>query len=417
MVTRNKHFLISLLSFLFILQNHSMIHAQYEPLAELWEVSVSEVPTLLTIEKNLILVDSILTPILDNSSFGGTYISVKANKVFINTINSSMIPIIKASPKIQPYINLLSFKNATNSTFRLNSSFNELTTLAQNLKANNVMIGINPKFNNIVIYLNQKDNETNKNFIDSATKFYPIMNYSTSSTNSTTLRSKIEERQIYERILDGEGLHNIFGEQICSVGPLMKDNFNQFFYLTAGHCFANQPLNPAGFVDFYHLPWYSPPTYDYIGQLEHYSISPYDFGLIHVINPIMLLSAIIKNNDYERYQELFIEDSASVISVGVHLCKSGYTTHVTCGEVTELNAAIVTDFGTKIKLETIVFDAISFEGDSGGPVYSNALHLEPFVTVVGIAINAISSDDLDRTAALPLDVVRRFFDLTLILTS
>ncbi|CAG8737126.1 12958_t:CDS:1, partial [Gigaspora rosea] len=103
----------------------------------------------------------------------------------------------------------------------------------------------------------------------SATKFYPIMIYSTRSKNSTTLRSKIEERQKYTRILDGEGLHNIDGEQVCSVGPLMRDNSNQFFYLTAGHCFENQPLNPAGFVDFYYLPWYSQPTYDYIGPLEH----------------------------------------------------------------------------------------------------------------------------------------------------
>ncbi|CAG8770426.1 12579_t:CDS:2 [Gigaspora margarita] len=152
-------------------------------------------------------------------------------------------------------------------------------------------------------------------------------------------------------------------------------------------------------------------------RLEHYNITPYDFGLIHVINPIMLLSAIIKNNDYERFQELFIEDSASVISAGGSLCKSGYTTHVTCGEVTELNAAIVSEFGSEIKLELIVFDAVSYEGDSGGPVYSKALHLEPFVTAVGITVNAASSDDFDRTAALPLDVVRRFFDLTLILTA
>ncbi|KAF0542529.1 hypothetical protein F8M41_004514 [Gigaspora margarita] len=99
----------------------------------------------------------------------------------------------------------------------------------------------------------------------------------------------------------------------------------------------------------------------------------------------MHLSAIIKNNDYERYQELFIEDSASVISVGAHLCKSGYTTHVIYGDVITLNAVVV-------NIEMIVFDVVGFFGDSDGPVYSNALHLEPFVTV---------SSDGARTALYP----------------
>ncbi|KAF0553847.1 hypothetical protein F8M41_019907 [Gigaspora margarita] len=130
------------------------------------------------------MVNSILTPILDNydSSFGRTYIDAKANKVFINTVNSSMIPIVESSPEIKPYINLLSFQNANNSLYHLNHTFNKLIKLAHERKANNVIISINPKINNIVIYLNHKDDKTNKNFTDIAATFYPIMNYSSTTT-------------------------------------------------------------------------------------------------------------------------------------------------------------------------------------------------------------------------------------------
>ncbi|RIB10990.1 hypothetical protein C2G38_2262678 [Gigaspora rosea] len=417
MITRNIYILISIF---FMFLTHSMIHAQYEPLAKLWGVSVNEVPNLLDIESNLTMVDSLLTPILDGSCFGGTYIDVKANKIFINTVNSSMIPIVESSPKIKPYINLLSFQSATNSSYHLNYTLYNLTVLAQELKANNVIIIINPKFNNVVIYLNHEDDKTNKNFIDVAAKFYPIMNYSSKSfTNSNILEFKIEKRNIQDKVLDGDGLHNIEGNPVCSAGLWMRDanNPNKNYLATAGHCARYQPLNNQGFVDFYHIPWiFSPPTYRYIGPLTQYSFSPYDFGLIEAICPNTSITTIINNFPSRIYRELFIKEVKSITTIGVHVCKSGYTSYATCGFVLNINAKIIgldVDNNTSVKEGMMLTNLYFDEGDSGSPVYQYSKSL-PYVPVVGIGIVGEVGPSL--AGVLHLDVILRHYQLVVVVT-
>ncbi|RIA99989.1 hypothetical protein C2G38_1399120 [Gigaspora rosea] len=382
-----------------MLINHSIIHAQYEPLAKYWGVPVEKVPELLAIEQNLIMVDGILKPRLDTSSFGGTYINAKENKVFINTLNSSMIPIVKSFPEIKPYIDLLSFLNATKSSYQLNTTFNELTILAQKLNAYNVEIGINPKFNNIVIYLNHKDDKVNKNFIDSAAKFNPIMQYSeTYPTDSTPLESNIEKRKrlIEYRLLDGDGLHDRDGDTVCSVGLWVRDSNGQDYIMTAGHCDFASPRNPQGFVDFYQKGWYSLSTYNYIGPLEYFSYAPYDFGLIRYNSTNVTLTTLICNFDHQTiYPVLYVKNVGVVTSSGTSLCKSGETTHVTCGEVIALVTSATFHYPdsnhTDIKKDFFKTDIKCDSGDSGGTVfYYDALRI-PYVLVAGTVIGGTNS--------------------------
>ncbi|CAG8586855.1 8638_t:CDS:2, partial [Gigaspora rosea] len=141
--------------------------------------------------------------------------------------------------------------------------------------------------------------------------------------------------------------------------------------MTAGHCDFISPRNQQGFVDFYQKGWYSLPTYNYIGPLEYHSYAPYDFGLIRYNNSNVTLSTLICNFDHQTiYPVLYVKKVGVVRSVGNSLCISGQTSHVTCGEVIELDA--VSMFKHPIsnlnvtKREMIRTDIECGPGDIGG---------------------------------------------------
>ncbi|KAF0552777.1 serine protease [Gigaspora margarita] len=221
------------------------------------------------------------------------------------------------------------------------------------------------------------------------------MQYSeTDPTDSTTLESNIEKRDglIYPKLLDGDGLHDRNGQEVCSVGLWVQDSNGQDYIMTAGHCGSRSPRNQQGFVDFYQKGWYSPATYRYIGPLEYYSPSPYDFGLIRKIGTNVSLSTDISNLDLDHpnnYAVLYIRDVSVVTSVGASLCKSAYITHVTCGEVLELDV-VTTHMGSnnqsRIKKEMIRTNLNGGPGDSGGIVYTYSARELPFVSVVGTVV-------------------------------
>ncbi|KAF0470230.1 hypothetical protein F8M41_025421 [Gigaspora margarita] len=72
-----------------------MSYAQSEPLMRFWGVSIVEALSLLDNERNLSMVDNLLTLLLENEdeNFGGTYIDTKENLVYVNTIDFSKIVI------------------------------------------------------------------------------------------------------------------------------------------------------------------------------------------------------------------------------------------------------------------------------------------------------------------------------------
>ncbi|CAG8697638.1 39872_t:CDS:2, partial [Gigaspora margarita] len=289
------------------------------------------------------------------------------------------------------------------------------------VKMNNLFHNYIPIINNIVIHLYYEDDPVNKKFIEKAKKFYPIIKYSQpNSANSTKLKSKIKKRIIENLILGGDGLHNVDGSLKCSAGLWVQDENYVDYLLTAGHCYQGSPLNPSGYVEFYLQGWYSQPTYNYIGPLVYYSSVTHDFGLIRHVNTNSTLTTMIDNSDHPNlYKHLLIEEASNIDDVGVHVCKSGFSTHVVCGQVTELNVESsyqLLNGRTFIWRELIGTDMGTIGGDSGGPVFSYSPIKLPYVSVVGITI----AGDESKTEYIPLSVILRVtrlnFNLSIIVT-
>ncbi|KAF0561868.1 hypothetical protein F8M41_017428 [Gigaspora margarita] len=92
----------------------------------------------------------------------------------------------------------------------------------------------------------------------------------------------------------------------------------------------------------------------------------------------------------DQYKELIIVDGVPVFSHGVHICKSGITSHFTCGYVQGLNGIYST--GDRFALEVIITSTDVEGGDGGGPVLSFVSPQDLFLVVVhGIIITRGSS--------------------------
>ncbi|CAG8763640.1 35049_t:CDS:1, partial [Gigaspora margarita] len=258
-------------------------------------------------------------------------------------------------------------------------------------------------------------------FIEKAKKFYPIIKYSQpKSANSTILKSEIKKRVINNLILGGDGLHNIDGSLRCSVGLWVQDENDVNYLLTAGHCYRGSPLNQNGYVDFYLQGWYSQPTYNYIGPLVYYSSVIYDFGLIRHVDTNSTLTTMIDNSDNTNlFKLLLIEESSNVDEAGAHVCKSGFTTHVICGFVTEHN--VESSFQslsgrTFIRREMMSTDIGTIGGDSGGPVFSYSPIKLPYVSVVGISIGGDESSSYYLPLSVILRITKLSYNLSIIVT-
>ncbi|KAF0553922.1 S1 family peptidase [Gigaspora margarita] len=166
------------------------------------------------------------------------------------------------------------------------------------------------------------------------------------------------------RLLCGEGLHRFEISYSCSAGFLANfiDNPNFNYIVTAGHCYNRDTGN-----NFYHYPWGSKYTTYFIGQMVYHSVQKYDFGLIEIRGTHTDPIPMIRNLDSSRYRQLHIHDTTQVSSHGVHLCKSGLFTHVTCGYVRAFDGICIDRRGFMTDL--IITDMHSYHGDSGGPVY------------------------------------------------
>ncbi|RIB24248.1 hypothetical protein C2G38_2169069 [Gigaspora rosea] len=180
----------------YALQSYSIYAAQQHPLARLWDVEDTEVPELLKIERNLISIDELLRPILEQddfiSSFGGTYINIFENHIVVNTVNYSKVDDLLALPQIISHEAFLHFNEANNS-----------------MKFINATKPFNPK----IFYAD--------NF--------------TAPQNITRSRYVVNSRNLKVKVLGGDGLYN---DGLCSVGFWAADRIisDKFYIITAGHC-------------------------------------------------------------------------------------------------------------------------------------------------------------------------------------
>ncbi|CAG8685466.1 15131_t:CDS:2, partial [Racocetra persica] len=200
---------------------NSVTNAQKEPLAILWEVEDKKVLELLNVEKKLIMVDGILQPLLDkfSSSFGGSYIDVFKEKVFINTLDFSKTKNIESTSEIKPYKNLLEFKPASNSLVELRSKFQTICKIAEQNLPKNVEIFIDMEQNNVVVQIKRKLGD--RKFIDSIMPLKPLIIFvreQTSPSNSSqSSNSKLMTDMIFADMI------NIGGDSGGSVFTYSND--------------------------------------------------------------------------------------------------------------------------------------------------------------------------------------------------
>ncbi|CAG8725012.1 7446_t:CDS:1 [Cetraspora pellucida] len=379
--------IINLLSFLLILilQNYLIVHAIYTSLKQYLKVSERELPDLLANEEILIKGNRLLTPLLDESSFGGSYIDIKANKININIVDSSKKNDIMSNPVMEEYLNLLSFKKISNSLDKLNAALYELHNMAKRYNATNLTISNEYEFNKIVLYLNVNDYEKNKAFIDDAEKLYPnllhivIKAKNKISFNLSSSSFALKTRDIKNVIFGGDGLVTESGDQ-CTAGFWMRqDNFT--FLVTAGHCARDATHTPDGNVRFYYYP--SPPYL--VGEMTYYEYEGVDRGFILVNNSDILVVPNIKNVGNDTYRELFIIGTVDIDTVGSHICIAGANSHVSCGKVTAINmVADIRGFG---KFGGVInTDIVCQDGDSGGPAFQFKDRFPRYVYLAGILI-------------------------------
>ncbi|RIB07136.1 hypothetical protein C2G38_2114572 [Gigaspora rosea] len=409
---RNIYILLKLLTLIFIINKISLVYTK-EALAELWDVEDSDLLHYLGIENNLVAVDTALRKVLRGfrSSFGGTYLDVKNNTVYCNTVDETKVPIVKSSPLLTQhgYVDFITFKPApaNNSVSTLRSRFKGLGQLIDVFTPNNIRVYIDHKLNDVVIRHDSKDDEENEDFLEHASEFNPTLivpnvTHPHPRCNNSS-QAPLSKRVIVDRILDGDGIINVDAGLKCSVGFWARhaENEDLNYLVTAGHCYNS---SVGGSQEFFHLPWGSEDPGVELGSMEFSeTIEEYDFGLIDITGKNVGQSAIINNIDSENFRKLHILEDSTMSTHGAHICKSGLTSHVTCGFVRGLNT-ITTSANGDILEDLIYYGKDTFQiscgGDSGGPVFSYLNDLST-VSLHGISISRF----FDFSESLPLNII------------
>ncbi|KAF0550424.1 serine protease [Gigaspora margarita] len=197
------------------------------------------------------------------------------------------------------------------------------------------------------------------------------------SFNSSTLMP----RQIGTRILGGDGITAL--NSIGSAGFWVRSG-DRVYLATAGH------VGPSNDVDFYYVPWGGEITNNtLIGKRVIRRTWEVDIGYIMKTNNNSLAGPIIRNTDNEEFPELQIMGVTDPDTEGTVVCKSGFTTHVTCGKITGIRNTVTKLMDGHIQEifeinNHVISDMQCSGGDSGGPVYQYLEELLPTVLLVGI---------------------------------
>ncbi|CAG8835528.1 12283_t:CDS:2 [Gigaspora margarita] len=198
----------------------------------------------------------------------------------------------------------------------------------------NIVMGISPIYNCIVVDLNHNDDKENEVFLNATLQFeqFIYLNYDDDSDDSLSLRSTSNlssPRPHAKRLIDfyflgGEGIVTSNNGQpvlSCSAGFSAINNVPlQKYLITSTRCL---PLNPEN-ISIYHATWLPPfpdqEAFDFFGvKLND------DFKL----NPMI-------RNSVNEFPLTIIDDfnnDRGLLSVGHHLCISGYESHISCGQV------------------------------------------------------------------------------------
>ncbi|RIB30787.1 hypothetical protein C2G38_2308393 [Gigaspora rosea] len=287
----------------------------------------------------------------------------------------------------------LDFIAAANSTAKLNYKFEEITKLAKSFKLNTTSVGyIDARINDIVINTcNQtRFEENNVNFMNAIKIHNPMIFYydckdSTDDNFSTPNNMEFGKRNnIVKKILAGDGLYKIGTRNgTCTAGFVATTKENIICIATAGHCYLND-------AEYYLRPWNSEPTTYLIGKMNFAYLDKIDFGLIPIVGDVKPEPSI-RNTDSEKYRELLIDDDIAVSHYGVHLCVSGYYSHVKCGYVISLNG--FASFQKHFQENLFIVNLAVINGDSGSPLFSYKQDLMR-VSLSGILLGGANTDEV-----------------------
>ncbi|RIB11633.1 hypothetical protein C2G38_2103128 [Gigaspora rosea] len=284
-------------------------------------------------------------------------------------------------------------------------NFNEISLLAEKFVPKLLFIYTDMEINNNVIYIFYK-NINNSEFINAAKPFNPTIIYDEDQKNPSVSQNLAQSRRDFDsrslevKVLGGDGLLNEDTGSHCSVGFWAKSiALNAFSIVTAGHCYK------SGEYSYYQ--WSSTSSSGLLIGPMIYSLNDhYDFGIISLDYDNVVPTFSIRNDDDKEFKELIITGGAPVSSHNVHICKSGYTTHLTCGHVSGLNGiALRNPEGGGILYDLIITGFVSYYGDSGGSAFSfvspqdlYSVFVNGIFSVIGAAIQPIDKifKELDK---------------------
>ena len=161
-------------------------------------------------------------------------------------------------------------------------------------------------------------------------------------------RPLVEQRLLDGVVLGGDSINDT--KIVCSVGfNVVRADVS--YLITAGHC--TQGL----------------PTWQGIGPSVVSAFPGTDYGIVRNDDGVIAPGAIDRYDGTTQHI-----DSAGTATVGEHVCASGQTTKVTCGEVVAVDQTV--DYGDgNVVRGLIETDVHTDHGDSGGPLYDGAIGL------------------------------------------
>ncbi|CAG8726123.1 43184_t:CDS:1, partial [Gigaspora margarita] len=193
--------------------------------------------------------------------------------------------------------------------------------------------------------------------------------------NSFNSSNLMPRQTIKLRVLGGDAITEL--QYQSSAGFWVRSGKREYL-LTVGHAADSNHL------EFYYLPPEGELDFTLIGQMVIRQTSGVDMGYIMKNNSEVLAGPIIKNPDNTEFPELQILTVTNPDTEGVVVCKSGFSTHVTCGKIAGIRDSISRQSDGLVLYDVVISDMECREGDSGGPVYQYLEELLPTVLLVGM---------------------------------
>jgi len=169
------------------------------------------------------------------------------------------------------------------------------------------------------------------------------------AVRTTRIHRPLTEQRLVDGImLDGDSINDT--KIVCSDGfNVVRDGVR--YLITAGHCTQNLPA------------WAG------IGPSVVSSFPGTDYGLVRNDEDVIAPGAVDRYDGTTQPIE-----TAGTATVGEHVCASGQTTRITCGQVIAVDQTV--DYGDgQVVRGLIETDVHTDHGDSGGPLFDGTVGL------------------------------------------